>query len=149
MRISQDGYKTDMGQGSDEEAAAVFPQLRERILYLTELLWKYPPFCYNDYEKEMRRINTLFDERNLLQIRTPDSEFQTEFLRFCVGIIRIPIAMYHFYAAGLTAGGSPLKRPSAPPKRRRSRPQGSTHRRREHGGRRRRWRIGLPARSQH
>ena len=44
-------------QGSDEEAAAVFPQLRERILYLTELLWKYPPFCYNDYEKEMRRID--------------------------------------------------------------------------------------------
>ena len=87
-------------QGSDEEAAAVFPQLRERILYLTELLWKYPPFCYNDYEKEMRRINILFDERNLLQIRTPDSELQTEFLRFCVGIIRIPIAMYHFYAAG-------------------------------------------------
>ena len=72
-------------QGSDEEAAAVFPQLRERILYLTELLWKYPPFCYNDYEKEMRRINILFDERNLLQIRTPDSELQTE---------------YHFYAAG-------------------------------------------------
>ena len=87
-------------QGSDEDAAAVFPQLRERILYLTELLWKYPPFCYNDYEKEMRRINILFDERNLLQIRTPDSELQTEFLRFCVGIIRIPIAMYHFYAAG-------------------------------------------------
>ena len=100
MRISQDGYKTDMGQGSDEEAAAVFPQLRERILYLTELLWKYPPFCYNDYEKEMRRINILFDESALPKIRTPDSEFQTEFLRFCVGIIRIPIAMYHFYAAG-------------------------------------------------
>ena len=87
-------------QGSDEEAAAVFPQLRERILYLTELLWKYPPFCYNDYEKEMRRINILFDESALPKIRTPDSEFQTEFLRFCVGIIRIPIAMYHFYAAG-------------------------------------------------
>ena len=84
-------------QGSDEEAAAVFPQLRERILYLTELLWKYPPFCYNDYEKEMRRINILFDESALPQIRTPDSELQTEFLRFCVGIIRIPIAMYHLY----------------------------------------------------
>ena len=80
-----------MGQGSDEEAAAVFPQLRERILYLTELLWKYPPFCYNDYEKEMRRINILFDESALPKIRTPDSEFQTEFLRFCVGIIRIPM----------------------------------------------------------
>ena len=78
-------------QGSDEEAAAVFPQLRERILYLTELLWKHPPFCYNDYEKEMRRINTLFDESALPQIRTPDSEFQTVYLRFCVGIIRIPM----------------------------------------------------------
>jgi len=72
----------------------LFPQLRERILYLTELLWEYPPFCYNDYEKELRRINILFDESALPQIRTPDSEFQTEFLRFCVGIIRIPIAMY-------------------------------------------------------
>ena len=79
MRISQDGYKTDMGQGSDEEAAAVFPQLRERILYLTELRWKYPPFCYNDYEKEMRRINILFDERNLLQIRTPDRSSRRSF----------------------------------------------------------------------
>ena len=133
MRISQDGYKTDMGQGSDEEAAAVFPQLRERILYLTELLWKYPPFCYNDYEKEMRRINILFDERNLLQIRTPDSEFQTEFLRFCVGIIRIPIAMYHFYAAGPTAGGSPHRRPSAPPKRRRRQILDIIHHPRSHG----------------
>ena len=72
----------------------LFPQLRERILYLTELLWKYPPFCYNDYEKELRRINVLFDESALPQIRIPDSDFQTEFLRFCVGIIRIPIAMY-------------------------------------------------------
>ena len=136
-------------QGSDEEAAALFPQLRERILYLTELLWKYPPFCYNDYEEEMRRINILFDERNLLQIRTPDSEFQTEFLRFCIGIIRIPIAMYHFYAAGPMVGGSPHRRPSAPPKRRRSRRRGSAQRRRGRGGGRRRWRIGLPARSQH
>ena len=82
----------------------------------------------------MRRINILFDERNLLQIRTPDSEFQTEFLRFCVGIIRIPIAMYHFYAAGPTVGGSPRRMPSAPPKRRRNRPRGITQRRREHGG---------------
>ncbi len=39
----------------------------------------------------MRRINTLFDESALPQIRMPDSEFQTEFLRFCVGIIRIPM----------------------------------------------------------
>ena len=39
----------------------------------------------------MRRINTLFDESALPQIRMPDSEFQTEFLRFCVEIIRIPM----------------------------------------------------------
>ena len=121
-------------QGSDEEAAAVFPQLRERILYLTELLWKYPPFCYNDYEKEMRRINILFDESALPKIRTPNSELQTEFLRFCIGIIRIPIAMYHFYVAGLTVGGSPRRKSSAPPKRRRSRRRGSAQRRRGRGG---------------
>ena len=90
-------------QGSDEGVAAVFPQLREQILYLTELLWKYPPFCYNDYEKEMRRINILFDESALPQIRTPDSEFQTEFLRFCIGIIRIP-----YRHVSLLCGGAVL-----------------------------------------
>ena len=36
-------------QGSDEEAAAVFPQLRERILYLIELLWKYA--CADAYKR--------------------------------------------------------------------------------------------------
>ena len=50
--------------------------------------------------------------------------------------------------AGFTAGGSPLRRPSAPPKRRRSRPRGMTQRRREHGGRSRRWQIDLSVRQQ-
>ena len=35
----------ELMQSSDEEAARVFPQLREQIIHLTELLWKYPPFC--------------------------------------------------------------------------------------------------------
>ena len=53
------------------------------------------------------------------------------------------------YSAGPMDGGSPHRKPSAPPKRKRNRTRGMTQRRREHGGRRRRWRIGLPARSQH
>ena len=63
-------------RSSDEEAARVFPQLREQIIHLTELLWKYPPFCYNDYEEELCRINELFDVNAFSQIRTPYSPFQ-------------------------------------------------------------------------
>lgn len=39
-------------QGSEQEAAQVFPLLRLRIMYLTELIWQYPPFCYNDHKKK-------------------------------------------------------------------------------------------------
>ena len=50
--------------------------------------------------------------------------------------------------AGFTAGGSPLRRPSAPPKRRWSGLLGMAQRRREHGGRSRRWQIDLSVRQQ-
>ena len=61
-------------QGSEQEAAQVFPILRDRILYLAELIWKYPPFCYNDRAQEMERINILFDDSALIKIRMPGSE---------------------------------------------------------------------------
>ena len=44
-------------QGSDVEAARVLPVLRERMIYLTKEIWKYPPFCYSNPEKELRRID--------------------------------------------------------------------------------------------
>ena len=87
-------------RSSDEEAARVFPQLREQIIHLTELLWKYPPFCYNDYEEELCRINELFDVNAFSQIRTPYSPFQIVFAEYCLAIIRIPDAMYNFNGAG-------------------------------------------------
>ena len=87
-------------QCSDEEAQRKFPQLREQIIHLTEMLWKYPPFCYNDYEEELRRIHILFDENAISQIRTPYSEFQIAFAEYCLGIIRIPDAIYNFNGAG-------------------------------------------------
>ena len=40
-------------QGSDVEAARVLPVLRERMIYLTKEIWKYPPFCYSNPEKEL------------------------------------------------------------------------------------------------
>lgn len=87
-------------QGSEQEAAQVFPLLRERIMYLAELIWRYPPFCYNDHGKDMAWINRLFDDSALQKIRIPQSEFQQEFLMFCAAITRIPIAIHHFIAAG-------------------------------------------------
>ena len=86
-------------QGSDTEAAQVLPVLRERMIYLAREIWRYPPFCYNDLEKELHRIDILFDDNALSQIRTPDSEFQQEFLIFCAAITRIPMAILHFIAA--------------------------------------------------
>ena len=87
-------------QGSDVEAARVLPVLRERMIYLTKEIWKYPPFCYSNPEKELRRIDILFDDNALSKIRTPNSEFQQEFLIFCAAITRIPMAILHFIAAG-------------------------------------------------
>ena len=87
-------------QGSDMEAAQVLPVLRERMIYLAREIWKYPPFCYGNLEKELRRIDILFDDNALSKIRTPNSEFQQEFLIFCAAITRIPMAILHFIAAG-------------------------------------------------
>lgn len=86
-------------QGSEQEAAQVFPLLRERMMYLAELIWQYPPFCYNDHGKELAQIKYLFDDSALPKIRVPHSAFQQEFLMFCAAITRIPIAILHFVAA--------------------------------------------------
>ena len=87
-------------QGSDMEAAQVLPVLRERMIYLAREIWKYPPFCYSNLEKELRRIDILFDDNALPRIRTPNSEFQQDFLIFCAAITRIPMAILHFTVAG-------------------------------------------------
>ena len=86
-------------QGSDEESAKVFPLLREHVTHLTDLLWKYLPICYNDYERVMGQINVLFDENAISQIRTPNSDLKAELLDFCYGITRIPFAIFNFYVA--------------------------------------------------
>lgn len=70
--------------------------MRERMIYLTKEIWKYPPFCYSNPEKELRRIDILFDDNALSKIRISNSEFQQEFLIFCAAITRIPMAILHF-----------------------------------------------------
>ena len=64
-------------QGSDMEAAQVLPVLRERMIYLTREIWKYPPFCYSNLEKELRRIGILFDDNALSRIRTTELRVST------------------------------------------------------------------------
>ena len=85
---------------SDEEVSEIFRQLREQITHLTELFWKYPPFCYNDYAEELERINFLFGEDAIPQIRIPNSDFRMAFLKYCFGIVCIPVSMNNFYWAG-------------------------------------------------
>ncbi len=87
-------------QGSEQEAAQVFPLLKGRIKYLAELIWRYPPFCYNDHRKELAKINALFDDSAFPKIRIPHSKPQQEFLMYCAAITRIPIAILHFVTAG-------------------------------------------------
>ena len=70
------------------------------MIYLAKEVWRYPPFCYSDLEKELHRIDVLFDDSVLSKIRTPNSEFQQEFLLFCAAITRISMAILHFIAAG-------------------------------------------------
>ena len=89
-----------VAKGSKQEAAQVFPLLREQIKHLAGLIWRYPPFCYNDREKELTQINTLFDDSALSKIRTPQSEFQQEYRMFCANITRIPVSIFHFLVAG-------------------------------------------------
>ena len=85
--------------GSEQEATQAFHRLREQIMHLAELIWRYPPFCYNDHEKELEQINELLDDSALPKIRTPQSEYQEEFLVLCLAITRIPIAILHFITA--------------------------------------------------
>ena len=86
-------------QGDEQEAAQAFTKLRSQIIDLAKLLWQYPPFCYNDHEKELAQINRIFDESAFPKIRVSHSESQQEFLLFCAAITRIPIAILHFTAA--------------------------------------------------
>ena len=87
-------------QGGDREAALAFPALREQIRDLVKLLWRYPPFCYNNLERELALVDELFHDIVFPSIREPYSEFQEEFLKYITGITRIPLAIINFAAAG-------------------------------------------------
>ena len=52
----------------------------------------HEPFTSVHLEKELHRIDILFDDSILSKIRTPNSEFQQEFLLFCAAITRISMA---------------------------------------------------------
>lgn len=87
-------------QGSNREAAEAFPVLCKQVKNLVDLLWRYPPFCYNDLERELALIDEMFDDSLLPEIREPDSELGQELMRYITGITRIPIAIWNFMAAG-------------------------------------------------
>lgn len=79
--------------------ARVLPALRRQMEELFEVIYKYPPFCYNDRELEKKKFDYCFNEdtqRKLLE----DDSFLKAFLIYCISVTRIPLAISHFYSAG-------------------------------------------------
>lgn len=87
-------------EGSESEAAEAFPILCEQIRQLADLILRYPPFCYNDREEELAKIDILFDESILPKVRDPNLAAHHLFLSYITSITRIPSAIWHFTTAG-------------------------------------------------
>ena len=45
-----------IANANKRKLGAMLPSLKEQVLTLAELLWKYPPFCFNDKEQERHLI---------------------------------------------------------------------------------------------
>lgn len=93
-------YLPTVMQGRDEEVTLAFPVLRQQVLTLAEMLFRYPPFCYLDRERERERLIRLFSDSARPMIRVQGSEAQQEFLTLCAALTRVPLAIGNFIAAG-------------------------------------------------
>lgn len=83
-----------------QELSTMLPVLKEQLLALAELLWKYPPFCFNDQEQERHLIETMLAPETLNDISRWGSPVRDFFLRYLNAIARIPLAIDHFVVAG-------------------------------------------------
>ncbi len=85
--------------GSKEQLGELLPSLKAELLRLAELLWRYPPFCFNDKEQERHLIDVMLAPETLNDIARPDSPGRDFFLRYLDAIVRVPAALYHFVYA--------------------------------------------------
>lgn len=96
--------------GNRRKLGALLPTLKADLLRLAELLWKYPPFCFNDQEQERHLIEVMLAPETLNDISRHDSPARDFFLRYLDAIVRIPAALYHFTSAGCYFEAAYLRR---------------------------------------
>ena len=89
-----------IGRANKKKLGAMLPSLKKQVLTLTELLLRYPPFCFHDKEQERHLIEVVFSLDSLSDLTRQGTETRNFFLRYLNAIVRIPPAIYHFYAAG-------------------------------------------------
>ena len=78
----------------------IWPDLRERMLALAELLRQYEPFSLNDWENEQRLIDSFLCKDMFPHILTSDSMEQDFFMGYVGALVQLPLVLYHFMAAG-------------------------------------------------
>ena len=76
--------------GTKEQLGELLPSLKAELLRLAELLWRYPPFCFNDKEQERHLIDMMLAPETLNDIARPDSPGRDFFLRYLDAIVRVP-----------------------------------------------------------
>lgn len=96
--------------GNKRKLGALLPTLKADLLRLAELLWKYPPFCFNDKEQERHLIEVMLAPETLNDISRYGSPARDFFLRYLDAIVRIPVALYHFTYAGCYFEAAYLRR---------------------------------------
>lgn len=94
------GRLFEISSANKEKLSAMLPSLKEQVQTLTELLLKHSPFCFHDKEQERHLIEVMFSPKTLNDLSRQGSETRNFFLRYLKSIVRIPPAIYHFYAAG-------------------------------------------------
>ncbi|WP_298017788.1 DUF6076 domain-containing protein [uncultured Dysosmobacter sp.] len=94
------GRLLEVSIADKKKLGAMLPLLKEQVQTLAELLLKYPPFCFHDKEQERHLIEVMFSPETLNDLARQGSATRNFFLRYLKSIVRIPPAIYHFYAAG-------------------------------------------------
>ena len=96
--------------GNKRKLGTLLPTLKADLLRLAELLWKYPPFCFNDKDQERHLIEVMLATETLNDISRYGSPARDFFLRYLDAIVRIPAALYHFTYAGCYFEAAYLRR---------------------------------------
>lgn len=103
-------HHSEIVSGDRQKLLDLLPTLKAEVVHLAELLWQYPPFCFHAREQEKHMIEVMLSPETINDLVKDNSPGRDFFLRYLDAIVRIPIAIYHFTAAGHYFEGSYLCR---------------------------------------